>query len=301
MFARAQWLELSLDYRCNLRCLGCRACEGGDEALTPPRALSRMQQARAAGLTRLWLGGGEPTLRPELLPLIRAARSLGFVEVLLQTNGMRLAYPSFTRALADAGLTSVRLNLKSADPQLHDTLCQVPGAHALLDRALDALAPAGLSLLGDVLLTHDTAPGLAATVARYAARGVRVFSLWMLSAHDSPDPAVRAQVPSIRELHPHLAAAHAAAPPGVIVETLHTPWCTLPSPLRPLYRPAADWGLVVVDPSDRPFSLDASPMEGGAYLPTCDACARRPGCPGPRADYVAIHGSDEFQALATES
>lgn len=298
LFASARWLELALDYRCNLRCLGCRACQGGDEALAPARALARLRQARASGVDGLWLGGGEPTLRPELPALLRAARSLGFSRILIQTNGLRLAYPAYAAALHEAGLTAVRLNLKSADPALADQLSGLPGAHALLDRALASLAPLPLDLAGDVLLTRSTLPGLAATLDRYASLGVRAFSLWMLSAHDSEDPAVRAQVPSFAELTPHLTeAASVARLRGCSLESLHTPGCTLPPDLRPLFRPASTWGLVVVDPSDRPFSLDASPIEGGAYLPGCARCSLRPSCPGPRPDYLAIHGESEFKPV----
>src|SRR5277367_1549105 len=87
------WVELALDYRCNLRCLGCHACHDTGESLSPAAAVQALRDARRRGCSRLWLGGGEPTLRPDLLGLVRAARSLGFSDVLLQTNGMRLAYP----------------------------------------------------------------------------------------------------------------------------------------------------------------------------------------------------------------
>jgi cyclic pyranopterin phosphate synthase len=299
IFHRTRWLELSLDSRCNLRCLGCRACLGGDEALPPERALLRMRQARASGVERLWIGGGEPTLRPELPALLRAACSLGFRERLVQTNGVRLAYAPYRQALLDAGLTSLRLNLKSADPTLHDALCSSPGAHALLDQALAGLAGSSLALAGDLLLTCRTLPGLPATLRHYADRGVRAFSFWLLSAHDSDDPTLPAEIPSPSALVAALrAAAEVAAQRSIEVESLHTPWCLLPPDLRWIFRPAADWRLVVVDPSDRPFSLEGSPMEGGAYLLGCEGCARRSGCPGPRRDYLAVHGPEAFQPLS---
>lgn len=298
LFAGARWLELSLDYRCNLRCLGCRACLGGDEALAPDRALLRMRQARAAGVDRLWLGGGEPTLRPELPALLRAAAALGFRERLVQTNGMRLAYAPYREALLASGLTALRLNLKSAEAPLHDELSALPGAQALLEQALQGLSGAKVTLSGDLLLTRRTLPGLPATLAHYAALGVRAFSFWLLSAQDSDDPQVSGEIPSPADLVAALrAAAGVAASLPVEIESLHTPWCLLPEDLRWLFRPAASWGLVVVDPSDRPFSLDASPMEGGGYLPGCDACVRRAECPGPRRDYTAIHGVEAFQPV----
>jgi MoaA/NifB/PqqE/SkfB family radical SAM enzyme len=254
-----------------------------------------LRWGRAQGLAGAWLGGGEPTLREDLFPLLRQARKLGYREVLIQTNGLRLAYDRYTQALVEAGLGAVRLNLKSADAAIHDQICQRDGAHALVDQALVHLAASPVQVLADVLLTRATLPGLAATVERYAARGVRGFSLWLLSAHDSPDPAVGAEVPPLSEVARALAtAAGVAAARGVTIESLHTPPCALPGPLRGLFRPPSSWGLVVVDASQRPFSLEGSAFEGGAFLPGCQGCARRPGCPGPRADYLALHGAAEF-------
>jgi cyclic pyranopterin phosphate synthase len=297
-FTGARWLELALDYRCNLRCLGCRACAGGEEQLAPERALARMRQARASGVEGVWFGGGEPTLRPELPALLRAARALGFPRRLVQTNGLRLAYAPYRAALLDAGLTALRLNLKSLDPELHDHLSRAPGSHALLEQALDGLASSSLDLAGDVLLTIPSLPTLADTLEHYAHRGLRAFSLWLLSAFDSDDPSVSQAVPSPQALvEPLRQALLRCQALSVHLESLHTPRCLLPPDLAPLFRPAADWRLVVVDPSDRPFLLQRSPFEGGSYLPSCASCRLRPTCPGPRPDYLALHGPGAFQPL----
>src|SRR3984957_18354949 len=93
------WLELALDYRCNLRCLGCHACVDTGESMATGAAMALLREGRRRGCSRLWMGGGEPTLRPDLLHLMRAARSLGYDEVLLQTNGMRLSYAAYREAV----------------------------------------------------------------------------------------------------------------------------------------------------------------------------------------------------------
>lgn len=290
--ARPRWLELALDYRCNLRCLGCRSCQGGDEVLPSDRALQRMKQARTSGIDRLWLGGGEPTLRPELPALLKAAKALGFRECLVQTNGMRLAYEPYRKALIEAGLSTLRFNLKSANPAIHDALCNFSGAHALLAQAFQGLQGSQVTLLGDVLLTRRTLPELTETLRHYHALGVSGFSLWLLSAHDCEEDEVRQEIPSLPELSSALTeAACLAEERSFSLESLHTPWCMLPGALRGLFRPARSWGLVIVDPSNRPFSLETSPIEGGVYPPACEGCSQRPTCPGLRADYLERHGS----------
>ena len=70
-----RWLELTPDYRCNQRCVGCGAVGEGGPRLTSGALARAMVDGRRQGITQLWIGGGEPTLRPDLLPLVREARA----------------------------------------------------------------------------------------------------------------------------------------------------------------------------------------------------------------------------------
>jgi len=83
----------------------------------------------------------------------------------------------------------------------------------------------------------------------------------------------------------------------VELTSLHTPPCTLPVELRDLFRPSVALSLVVAGPDRRPFALESSPFEGGAYLEGCSECVERSRCGGPRADYLRFHGGGEFAPL----
>jgi MoaA/NifB/PqqE/SkfB family radical SAM enzyme len=288
-----EWLEIALDYRCNLRCLGCRACEDTGQSLTgvEVRALLAAREAR-----NLWIGGGEPTLREDLFSVVVTAKKLGFERVLLQTNGLRLAYPSYLDALIRAGVTDVSLNVKSHRPEVHYRLSGREGAHALLLQALENLRGTELRRAADVLLTRSTVVDLPETIRRFATLGVQQFTLWLLSAADVDDPRVREEVPRIADI-PIEAALETAREMGVELVSMHTPPCTLPAAARASHRPARDLRLRVVDPSGRSFPLESSPFEGGDFLPACDSCGARPRCHGPRADYIGIHGAREFGAI----
>jgi len=292
-----RWLELALDYHCNLRCLGCMACHGGDEALDGTAIRALLEGGRRRNIPNLWIGGGEPTLRTDLLRVIATAKRLGFARILLQTNGMRLAYGPYDDALAAAGVTEVSLNVKSHRAELHDALSRREGTHALLIAALRELSRTSLGRFADVLVTKSTAPDLPDTVRVFAGHGVSRFTLWLLSAADVDDASVQSEIPKISELHPHLRAAAAAADAaGVELVTLHTPPCTLPEDLRGGWQSVRDLRLEVVDPSGHAFPLEASPFEGSRYAP-CESCAVHARCAGPRVDYMRIHGNSEFVPL----
>lgn len=284
------WVEIALDYRCNLRCIGCRACDDTGERLSSNDALAILEEARAEGIEQLWIGGGEPTLRDDLCPLIARARAMGFERVLLQTNGLRLAYPKYADAIVAAGVTDVSFNLKTHDAALNDRLTAREGSQALLVEGIRNVVARGAAALGDVLLTRSTAPDLDRTIAMFAALGIRRFTLWLLSATD--DAAVAAEVPRLSELREPIARAAAL---GVELVSLHTPPCTLND--AKLYSPARELRLLVVDPSRRSFPLESSPMEGGAYGERCGQCASRASCAGVRREYLEMHGADELIPL----
>ncbi|HTQ47512.1 MAG TPA: radical SAM protein [Polyangiaceae bacterium] len=297
----ARTLELALDYRCNLRCIGCRACEDRGERIAPERAAALLREAREAGATCAWLGGGEPTLREDLPALVRRARALGFDEVVVQTNAMRLAYPAYAGALVSAGVTEVRVNAKSARAEVHDRLSGETGAHALLLRALENLGPLGVRVTADVLLARSTAPHLDETLAFFADRGVRRFALWLLYSSDVHDGREgESEVPRIADVVPAFERAHAIARSrGLELVSFHTPPCTLPPALRTTWQPARDLGIEVVDPGGHRFALHASPFEGAGHVEGCAGCAFRDRCGGPRADYLRLHGAGEFRALSS--
>jgi len=298
MQSEHDWVEIALDYRCNLRCLGCRANNDTGEALLARDVLAILNEARARGVPGLWLGGGEPTLRSDLLSIVATARRLGFGRVLLQTNGVRLAYPQFAEAVVRAGVTDISVNLKSHRADLHDRLSGSAGSHELLVRGLSNVRDRGVALAADVLLTRSTLPELAETVAHFATLGVTRFTLWLLSAADAADSSVRTEVPDLAEASaPFAAAAAAAAAAGVELVSLHTPPCTLPPAERHRYLPARALRLVVVDPSGRSFPLESSPFEGGSYPDVCRGCTSRTTCSGVRADYLELHGAGALRPL----
>jgi len=298
MIPTREWVEVALDYRCNLRCLGCRACEDTGASLSPTDALAVLREARAARIANLWIGGGEPTLRPELPSLIAAARKLGFSRVLVQTNGVRLSYLEYAAALVHKGATDLSFNVKSHRAEVHDALGRSPGSHALLLKALANVSGLDVSVAADVLLARSSLPDLAATIDSFAERGISRFTLWLLSAADSDDAEVTREIPSFAELvAPVHEAFEVAARRGVELVSLHTPPCTLAPEHRAQYLPAAKLRLQVVDPSGRSFPLESSPFEGGRYVDSCSRCSARQGCAGLREDHLRLHGAGDLEAL----
>ena len=70
-------------------------------------------------VTPLQIGGGEPTLHPDLPSIVRETYRLGFDKIELDSNGLALAGdPGLSERLQEAGLSSVYLQMDGLSPEV---------------------------------------------------------------------------------------------------------------------------------------------------------------------------------------
>lgn len=145
---RTQKLVLFTGFSCNNRCAFCMNLDKrGLPEKSTREVLRELAAAKAAGVEYLELIGGEPTIREDFLPLLRAARKLAFKDLVLVTNGRMLAYPEFAREAVSAGVTKFILSLHGPDAALHDGLTGSPGAFEQLLRGAANLRALGVRRL----------------------------------------------------------------------------------------------------------------------------------------------------------
>jgi cyclic pyranopterin phosphate synthase len=111
------YLRLSLTDRCNLRCVYCMPMHGltfvpNPELLTAIELERVVRAAIEAGFSKVRLTGGEPTLRQDIVEIVRRlARLDGLTELVMTTNGYRLPY--LAPELKEAGLKRVNIHIDS--------------------------------------------------------------------------------------------------------------------------------------------------------------------------------------------
>ncbi|MFX0056043.1 MAG: radical SAM protein [Promethearchaeota archaeon] len=114
---------------CNLRCKHCYESAGertADEMSTKD-ALECIDKLADAGVVFLAFSGGEPTLRPDILELIKSATRRG-IYVAMATNGYTFSNLERVKNFKRAGLKFVQISLDGANPQTHDSFRGVSGA-----------------------------------------------------------------------------------------------------------------------------------------------------------------------------
>lgn len=76
----------------------------------------------------LIITGGEPTIRPDIIEIIRYAKKKGINNILLQTNGRKLADKKFAKEIVRAGLFSVLFAVHGHTAELHDSRTRAKGS-----------------------------------------------------------------------------------------------------------------------------------------------------------------------------
>jgi tetraether lipid synthase len=143
---------IEVNTACNLDCPICFADSGtGPQEHGFSLSLEQVDSmldafVRAEGEPEaVQLSGGEPSIHPQILEMLRAARDRGIPLVMLNTNGIRLARdPRFAPALAEIGI-HVYLQFDGLREQ---TQLAIRGRDLTAEklRALDRCAEAGLSV-----------------------------------------------------------------------------------------------------------------------------------------------------------
>lgn len=164
---------------CNNRCLFCLDADAQD-GRERPRAeiLEDLRRGRDRGHRRLVLSGGEPTIHPDLIELIRAGSAAGYERVQVISNGRMFARRQLLDAAVEAGLGELTLSLHGHTRALHDRLVGVPGAFAQTIRGLkNALSHPELVVNVDIVVCGPNVEVVDQIIALCRRLGVHEFDL----------------------------------------------------------------------------------------------------------------------------
>jgi MoaA/NifB/PqqE/SkfB family radical SAM enzyme len=288
-------LDVILGYDCNLACDYCTITPAMRERALPAAAvLAQMRSARTRDYDRIAFTGGEPSIRPDLLALVKAARKLGFVDVKVQSNGLLFTAGNVAR-LVDAGVSRFHVSIHTHESAAYDALVRRPGSHALMESGLRNVVGSGVHVVVDMIIKSDTYRRLPEAVEWVAERGVPEIHLWYVSLTDgnaeNPD-----SLPAMREAVPYMRRALAVARAHQIeIKSLHVPRCLLGDDAVHAWDPGAQRVMVVTP--DATFELKHSRLAGQTQVAACVGCEFEQICPGVRDDYLAHFGDAEI-ALA---
>lgn len=156
--------------------------------------------------------GGEPTLREELLDAVRGADARGARKILLQTNGRRLAYRSYARALREASSRLVLdVSLHGSTEPMHDYHTDTPGSFRQTALGLRHARAEGIDAGVTTVITRSNYRHLVEIVQLVRGLGARAIHLAMAEHLGKAARAADRVLPPPELVRPYLVRAIAEA------------------------------------------------------------------------------------------
>ncbi|WP_457752378.1 GTP 3',8-cyclase MoaA [Thermococcus sp.] len=142
-------LRISLTQECNFRCFFCHR-EGqrfsANGEMTPEEIERLVMIASRLGIRKVKLTGGEPTVREDIIEIIRRIKPY-VKDLSMTTNGSHLK--ELAEPLARAGLDRVNVSLHSLKPEVYKKITGVDALHDVLEgieEAVKYLSPVKLNM-----------------------------------------------------------------------------------------------------------------------------------------------------------
>lgn len=170
-------LYLNLTYRCNSNCQFCAA----DIAYKPDQRFLPLEEVARligdSGYTDILLSGGEPTIHPQIIDIVRICRSHSSCVTAL-THGRSFHNKRFTEKLLEAGLNYLIIPLYGNDAPTHDFVTDTQGS---FDQTIK-----GLNNLQTLRSTYSFFVELKLLLTRYtASKNFQIYRLLRDQFRDS--------------------------------------------------------------------------------------------------------------------
>lgn len=152
--SHAALANLDLTNRCNLRCPICFANANVQGYVYEPtydqvvEMLKMLRNVKPVFPPAVQFSGGEPTIHPRFLDILKAARSMGFSHLQIASNGIRIAKDlEFAKQCKEAGLYTVYLQFDGTGDAVYQKTRGLSGLWELKAKAVENARKAGLRVV----------------------------------------------------------------------------------------------------------------------------------------------------------
>ena len=301
-------IEIQLGHMCNNRCVFCvsgqRTAMREAFPIAADPVVEKLREARAQGITKVTLLGGEPTIQPEFFEVLRAAVDLGFDEIVVFTNGVKTARPTFVdEVLATGGKFTFRLSFQGGTARAHDRTTKKLGSFARLVETLENLRARGQRITVNMCVVSSNFESVDAFPALLLPYGVSQLHLDMIRPLDAgarTEEELRAMLPRYSDLVPSLERMVSGFPAGFDVNIGNLPYCIAPS-LAPHIHHDGNATLTVAVDNDRELSEAWDKYEvkrrDKVKIEACRTCVFDDRCSGIFETYRSFYGTSELQPI----
>ncbi|MFA6242006.1 MAG: radical SAM protein [Candidatus Hydrogenedentales bacterium] len=206
---------LWLGQTCNQRCYFCYFLNRISDAHHPEHPFMSLEKAKEIckqlryfyGNTSIDIQGGEPTIYPDILELIRYCREIGLYPTLI-TNGLQLAKPGVLEQFRDAGVRDFLVSLHGIGEQ-HDLVVGKKGAYEKITVAIQRMRELNFPFRLNCTMSKPVVPLLPEIARRAVEYGARAVNYIAFNPFEDQDAGVRTHenVARYSEIKPYLTEA----------------------------------------------------------------------------------------------
>ena len=308
--------EIQLSHVCNNRCVFCVSGQMTEMRMatpTPlPEILERFDEARARGITKVTILGGEPTIHATFFPTLEYALKLGFETVEIFTNGTRLDKPHFIDRVMALGREQLRwrISIQGWTEETHDLTTKKPGAFAKIVKGLEALGALGQHISCNMCVVEQNYRSLRelpAFVVRYDIQQVHLDMVRPRDAGVRDEDYLDGIMPDYAELGAVMRRMFEeleALAPGFDINIGNLPYCQLPDWAHRIHHGGNTTYTVSAEGSGKLSVVAWDKYEDKRSdkrkLDSCEACVFERRCDGFVELYERRRGSEQFLPVSRE-
>lgn len=298
-------IEIQLGHMCNNRCVFCvsgqRTAMREAFPIAPDPVVEKLREAREQGIEKVTLLGGEPTIQPGFFDVLRAAVGLGFREIVIFTNGVKTARPTFVdEILATGGRFTFRLSFQGATERSHERTTKKLGSFIRLVESLENLRARGQRTTVNMCVVRSNYESVDAFPELLLRHGVSQLHLDMIRPLDAgvrSEEEMRDMLPRYSDMVPALTRMIERFPPGFDVNIGNLPYCVAPQ-LAPFIHHDGNTTLTVAidgdDDLSEPWDKYENKRRDKVKLESCRSCVFDDRCSGVFDTYRRFYGTEEL-------
>jgi MoaA/NifB/PqqE/SkfB family radical SAM enzyme len=293
--------EILLNYKCNLNCL---FCSQGDydrrKELTFTEIAREIYKAKKNGYLKLGLSGGEPTIREDIIDIVRFARKVGFKFIRIQTNGLKLADFEFAKKLKEAGLTFCKFSLTSTDSKVHEKLTNNSHTFQKVIKAINNMKKLKVRIGNNILITKYNYSKLDKIILKMLDMGVSNFVIiYPLYTGNMFKNYKKLGVP-LYKCTPYFKKAFEIMEKNNLLNEilfLNVPPCFIDNRYHSNVIGFSEFNTTVTSPDLEHIDLDENANSNKIKGSVCKKCIYNKKCLGIDREYIKIYGWKGFNPV----
>jgi len=304
-------VEIQLGHMCNNRCVFC--VSGQETALGRARPLplepilEQIRAARAAGHHKITLLGGEPTLQPAFLDVVRESVALGFEEIVIFTNGAKTARAAFVDEILETGGNfTFRFSIQGATEEAHERTTRKDGSFARIVQSMSHVRARGRRLTVNMCVVQSNYESVDAFPALLLPLGASQLHLDMVRPLDAgvrTPEEFAAMIPRYRSLAGPFERMVRGFPEGFDVNIGNLPYCVAPELAHVIHHDGEKTMTIAIDGEktlSKPWDKYLVKRRDKSKPAGCASCVFEARCNGVFETYREMYGDEEFVPVTAE-